>query len=65
MNTAPNITEPRFLDVEVTDDEIVAQLRDWTYYQRPVGLVMAPVGGYPRAATTFHDSRRWSGASLA
>jgi len=28
MNTAADITEPRFLNVEVTDDEIIAHLRD-------------------------------------
>jgi hypothetical protein len=28
MNTAADITEPRFLNVEVTEDEIIARLRD-------------------------------------
>lgn len=28
MNTAANITEPRFSNVEVTEDEIIAHLRD-------------------------------------
>ena len=28
MNTAADITEPRFLNVEVTEDEIIAHLRD-------------------------------------
>ena len=28
MNTAPNIVEPRLLNVRITDDEIIAQLID-------------------------------------
>ena len=65
MNTAADITEPRFLNVEVTEDEIITHLRDGRTISVPLAWSWRLSEATPAQRQTFHDSRRWSGASLA
>jgi hypothetical protein len=41
MNTVSNVTEPRLLNAQITEDEIIAHHRGWTNDQRSNNLVVA------------------------
>ena len=65
MSTAAKIVDPRVMNIEVSDDEIIVASGRRTDDQRTVGLVMAFIRGYPGAATTLRNSWRRPGDSLA
>ena len=53
MSTAAKIVDPRVMNIEVSDDEIIVASGRRTDDQRTVGLVMAFIRGDPGAATTL------------